>query len=80
MQKTGSIYHTMLTARKDEHINFMAKKIQVEIPRSALLELAKDTDFGRHLYNAILTVENTHEITTVEIGHARQKAVVSILE
>jgi hypothetical protein len=58
----------------------MAKKINVEIPRSALLELAKDTDFAVRLYNAILQAENTGEDVPVEIGKARKKAIVSFVE
>jgi hypothetical protein len=58
----------------------MAKTIQVEIPRSAILELNGDLSFGSKLYNAILEAENTGKAVTVEIGKARKKASVAIVE
>ena len=58
----------------------MAKKIIVEIPRSAVLELSKDIHFHTLLADAILHTENTGEPTQIKIGNARVKATVSISE
>ena len=58
----------------------MAKTIQVEIPRSTILELNGDLSFASKLYDAILEAENTGSTIEVPIGKARRKARVSITD
>jgi hypothetical protein len=58
----------------------MAKTIQVEIPRSTILELNSDMLFASKLYNAILEAETTGKVVEVSIGESRRKARVFIAD
>ena len=58
----------------------MAKTVQVEIPRSTILELNGDIAFASKLYDAILEAEATGSVVEVPIGKARRKARVLIAE
>ena len=66
--------------KKKVYGDYMAKVIQVEIPRSTIQELNGDGAFAHNLYNAILEAEATGKVVEVPVGEARKREQVAIVE